>query len=86
MLEQSLRVVEACLESHKNGHLSSIKNMRGFIASHIGSESAAYLELQITAGKKELYIWQSNQSAKIIELYEEALHRAYLKGPFYDGT
>lgn len=86
LLERALRVVEVCLNAHQNGQLTHIRNMRGFIDSRIEAELHAYLELKIAAAEKELVPITADQSVKIVEMYEEALRPAYLRGPFYDWT
>lgn len=70
MLEHSLRVVEVCLEAHKNGQLAHIKSMRGYIHHKLNEELTAYVEYHL---EKLLPQVEPSTSQEIIDLYGQAI-------------
>lgn len=88
LLEKALRIVDACLNAHKNGELNHIKSMRGFIDSRIKAELQAITADSVAQVVKELNTVCPETSKAVVDLYTEALEEArtpaYLKGPFYD--
>lgn len=88
LLEKALRIVDACLNAHKNGDLAHIKSMRGFVDSRIKAELHAITIDSATQVIKKLNAVCPETSKTLVDLYTEALEEsktpAYLKGPFYD--
>lgn len=74
MLEHLLRVVEVCLDAHKNKKLDHIKSMRGYINHCLDEELNAYVFNEI---EKLTPAPDKKVSQEIVDLYENALNEQH---------